>query len=242
MTPHPFGASYIPPTDAIAASDSYTQSFETPDDSFRSVDPEAQVPVVSINEVDIDTSRYTRQKSVTLQVYDDDEDMENSMIDFDTKARQLSQHLIVPKSKQPVESQPQQAEMSAKNLNWMRLIIEFFELQNLATREKEAALRIEEFFCNIRRQRVRTRFLKLHYKHQGLQCSMRSLPRELLVKIASFLAPKELLSKFCGVSKVFKSVSQSPNLWRNISTFAQKESGQFLHNYNYLMQLVSRST
>jgi hypothetical protein len=164
------------------------------------------------------------------------------MIDFDTKARQLSQHLIVPKSKQPVESQPQQAEMSAKNLNWMRLIIEFFELQHLATREKEAALRIEEFFCNIRRQRVRTRFLKLHYKHQGLQCSMRSLPRELLVKIASFLTPKELLSKFCGVSKVFKSVSQSPNLWRNISTFAQKESGQFLHNYNYLMQLVSRST
>jgi len=108
--------------------------------------------------------------------------------------------------------------------------------------EKESALRIEEFFCNIRRQRVRTAFLQAYYKHLGYNTGLKNLPVDLKAKIASFLSPKELLVKMSSISKDMQAVSRSPVLWRQISIFAQKDSSSMLHQDNYLLQLIGRST
>lgn len=124
----------------------------------------------------------------------------------------------------------------------MKLIIEFFELSQMVTTEKESALRIEEFMCNIRRLHVKNKLLEIYYEYQGFNVRLSNLPRVLKVIIASYLTPKELLSKLNCISKDLRVVSQNPALWRKISIFAQKEASPALHKDSYLLQLIGRST
>jgi len=49
-------------------------------------------------------------------------------------------------------------EFEARNLLWVKLVIEFFELHYMAIIERRKALRIERFFCNIRRMKIRATF------------------------------------------------------------------------------------
>ena len=43
-------------------------------------------------------------------------------------------------------------------------MIEFFELHFMAIIERKKAMRIERFFCNIRRQKIRATFNEYIYK------------------------------------------------------------------------------
>ena len=45
----------------------------------------------------------------------------------------------------------QHIEIESANLQWIKLVIEFFELHYMAIIERKKAMRIEQFFCNIRR-------------------------------------------------------------------------------------------
>ena len=47
-------------------------------------------------------------------------------------------------------------EFEANNIQWIKLVIEFFELHFMAIIERKKAMRIERFFCNIRRMRIRS--------------------------------------------------------------------------------------
>ena len=49
-------------------------------------------------------------------------------------------------------------EFEADSLHWVKLVIQFFELHYMAIIERKKALRIERFFCNIRRMRIRSVF------------------------------------------------------------------------------------
>ena len=193
-------------------------------------------------------NRINRQKSVTLKVYDEDEDMEDTpMIEnMDSKERQLRTQLVISDKRTKVAPSmdpqpPQQVEIKASNLLWIKLVIEFFELSQLVTTEQESALKIEEFFCNIRRIKVRAKFLNLYYKHLGYRFNIKNIPPALKIKIASYLTPKELLTKLNVLSNDLRSVSQNPTLWRRIDIFAQKESSSALHKDSYLLQLIGRS-
>ena len=55
-------------------------------------------------------------------------------------------------------------EFDAVNLHWVKLVIEFFELHYMAIIERKKALRIERFFCNVRRMQVRTKFNDLIFR------------------------------------------------------------------------------
>jgi hypothetical protein len=56
-------------------------------------------------------------------------------------------------------------------------------------KENKSALRIENFFCNIRRMKIKGKFLKLVYMQQGFDCTMEKLPLDLKKLIFSFLTP-----------------------------------------------------
>ena len=90
---------------------------------------------------------------------DEDSDMEDaSMIENnDSKERQIRERLIDTRKAKVLPSlgAPQHADVQANNLLWIKLVIDFFELSQMATTEKESALKIEEFFCNIRRLHVK---------------------------------------------------------------------------------------
>ena len=59
--------------------------------------------------------------------------------------------------KQGYHRQRQQAhaEIEASNMQWIRVVVEFFEINRMVNIERKKALRIENFFCNIRRIKVR---------------------------------------------------------------------------------------
>ena len=40
-------------------------------------------------------------------------------------------------------------------MQWIRVVVEFFEINRMVNIERKKALRIENFFCNIRRIKVR---------------------------------------------------------------------------------------
>jgi hypothetical protein len=87
-------------------------------------------------------------------VQDEDDDMEDaSMIENnDSKQRQVRQQLLIAPRKSKVEpDQETLTEIHENNLLWIKAVIEFFDLTQIALNEKESSLRIEEFFCNIRR-------------------------------------------------------------------------------------------
>ncbi len=66
----------------------------------------------------------------------------------------------MPKAKKlTIKASQKQAEIKASNLQWVKILIEFFELTQMVGIEQESALRIENFFCNIRRMRVKRRIL-----------------------------------------------------------------------------------
>jgi hypothetical protein len=77
ITPHPLGSLYVPPN-PVMASESYSDDFEEPDQSFRSVEhPQARDSLLASS-----FERQNRQKSVVLQVFDEEDDMEDaSMIE-----------------------------------------------------------------------------------------------------------------------------------------------------------------
>jgi len=73
--------------------------------------------------------------------------------------------------------------------------------------EKENALRIETFLCNLRRLRVKHKLLKLYYSSLGFSQSLSKLPRELKLLIASYLSQKDLLTKLNGTSCEMRQIS-----------------------------------
>ena len=90
--------------------------------------------------------------------------------------------------------------------------------------EKRKALRIENFFCNIRRIKVKQRFLELIYRYRGYNLKLSKLPPGITLMIMSYLSKKELLTKANRIDKRHRSMVKNPWLWREISIFASKES------------------
>ena len=67
-------------------------------------------------------------------------------------------------------------EYNADNLQWVRLVIQFFELHYMAIIERKKALKIERFFCNIRRQKMRALFNSYIFKINGYNMTFDRLP------------------------------------------------------------------
>lgn len=86
LTANPHATVYSPPNN-ILATDSYSDDFEAPDQSLNSVEP--ALTGLAGNDNAIDSDFPVRTKQVTLQVLDEDSDMEDaSMIEhIDSKER-----------------------------------------------------------------------------------------------------------------------------------------------------------
>ena len=110
-----------------------------------------------------------------------------------------------------------QTGFDASNLHWVKLVIEFFELHYMAIIERRKALRIERFFCNIRRMRIRSTFNAYICHVHGYNLSIGKLPRGIALLILSYLTQNDYLAKLSGVNRHFKSLAHDPVLWRNIS-------------------------
>ena len=98
-------------------------------------------------------------------------------------------------------------EFESSNLQWIKLVIEFFELHFMAIIERKKAIRIERFFCNIRRQKIRATFNEYIYKTQGFSMSMEKLPRGVSLKILGYLSKRENLSIVSGLSKRYRNLA-----------------------------------
>lgn len=79
-------------------------------------------------------------------------------------------------------------EFEADSLHWVKLVIQFFELHYMAIIERKKALRIERFFCNIRRMRIRSVFNDFICQSRGYTMSMHKLPSELSLLVLSYLS------------------------------------------------------
>ena len=115
------------------------------------------------------------------------------------------------------------AGFEAVNLQWVRLVIEFFELHYMAIIERRKALRIERFFCNIRRMKIRTLFNAYICRVHGYDMTISKLPRGIKLMILSFLTKNDYLTKISGVDTQFRSLAHDPSLWRNISLLSPKD-------------------
>ena len=107
---------------------------------------------------------------------------------------------------------------------WIKIVAEFFEIPQMVSIEKRKALRIENFFCNIRRIKVKQKLLKLIYIHRGYNLKMTELPLGITLTIMSYLSKKELLQKAIRINRRHSTIIKNPCLWREISIFASKES------------------
>ena len=110
-----------------------------------------------------------------------------------------------------------QEEFEARNLHWVKLVIEFFELHYMAIIERRKALRIERFFCNIRRQRIRAAFNAYIYKKQGISMRFDKVPRGIALMIIGYLTKLESMSLVAGLSQRYHSLARDPALWRKMS-------------------------
>ena len=103
------------------------------------------------------------------------------------------------------------------NLQWVKLVIEFFELHYMAIIEQKKAARIERFFCNIRRMRIRAKFNQYICKMLGLTMTIQKLPRGVALFMLGYLKKKEILSTVSGLGKRWKSFAYDPSLWRTVA-------------------------
>lgn len=110
-----------------------------------------------------------------------------------------------------------QEEFEARNLHWVKLVIEFFELHYMAIIERRKALRIERFFCNVRRQRIRATFNAYIYKIQGISMRFDKVPRGISLMILSYLTKLESMSLVAGLSRRYRSLARDPALWRSMT-------------------------
>ena len=76
----------------------------------------------------------------------------------------------------------------------------------MAIIERKKAMRIERFFCNIRRQKIRATFNEFIYKSQGFSVTLEKLPRGVSLIILCYLSKRENLSIITGLSRRFKSL------------------------------------
>ena len=98
-------------------------------------------------------------------------------------------------------------EFEAENLHWVKLVIEFFELHYMAIIEKKKAARIERFFCNIRRLKIKQLFNDYIYRVHGFSMSFEKLPRGVALLCLSYLNKQENLSLITGVSTRLRSLA-----------------------------------
>lgn len=112
------------------------------------------------------------------------------------------------------EKSGRHVEFEAVNLQWVKLVIEFFELHFMAIIEQRKALRIERFFCNVRRMKVRAKFNELIFKTHGFSMSLDKIPRGISLFILSFLSKKDLLGQVTRISSRYRQLAYHPYLWR----------------------------
>ena len=95
------------------------------------------------------------------------------------------------------------------------MVIEFFELHFFAIIEHKKALRIERFFCNIRRMHIRNLFNEYIYKCHGFNMSLNKVPKGIAMIILGYLTKRESLSLVSGINVRYRALAHDPFLWRN---------------------------
>lgn len=123
----------------------------------------------------------------------------------------------------------------------MKLVIEFFDLHFMAIIEQKKAARIERFFCNIRRMRIRAKFNEYIFKMRGFSMSMEKLPRGIALFILSYLPKKDILTTVSCLGIRYRSLANDPYLWRQICFFASKDQVNPFQGH-YFSSLVMRSS
>ena len=112
----------------------------------------------------------------------------------------------------------------------------------MAIIEHKKAIKIERFFCNIRRMRIRATFNQYIFKHHGYSMSLSKLPRAISVNILSYLSKRENLSVISGVARRYRNYILEPSLWRHISLFANKDQANPFQPDHLFRGLIERST
>ena len=93
-------------------------------------------------------------------------------------------------------------DLNAGELVWILYVLEFFEIDLMCSLERRKALRLEKFFCNVRRAKIKSKFSYMIYKLRGFNMTFQKLPREIGVIIFSYLSQKELLTKINKLNKI----------------------------------------
>ena len=147
----------------------------------------------------------------------DDDDLDVNS----TKEQQLRQSLLSQSSSNALMTRQKAAsktvdlaQFDAANLQWVKLVIEFFELHYMAIIERKKALKIERFFCNIRRMKIRATFNSYIFKMRGYSMSIKNLPRGVALMVLSYMTKRENLSIVAGLGHRYRSLARDPFLWR----------------------------
>ena len=131
--------------------------------------------------------------------------------------------LATKKGKQAGGSWGKIEEFQAEQLAWVKLVIEFFELHYMAIIERKKALRIERFFCNLRRMKVRATFNAYIHKMHGFSMTFDKLPRGIGLLVLSYLTRRENMAVVSGLSCRFRSLARDASCWRTIAIQSHKE-------------------
>jgi hypothetical protein len=77
--------------------------------------------------------------------------------------------------------------LTADNLKWIELIAAFFQIDLMVLAEKSNAIKLQQFFRNIKLIRLKEKFKRMIIQLLGYDRTIKSMPKEVLIKIFSFL-------------------------------------------------------
>ena len=67
-------------------------------------------------------------------------------------------------------------ELDSDNFKWIEKVVEFFEILQLIELERKSAVKIEAFFCNLKKAKLRKKFNKMIFKLRGYRNSGEMIP------------------------------------------------------------------
>jgi hypothetical protein len=86
--------------------------------------------------------------------------------------------------------------------------------------EQEKAKKLQKFFKNIKKYKMKKKFLRLIYLQKGYTANLHNIANHLVINILSYLTPKEKI-KASQISMSLKEISVHPSLWREINIFSK---------------------
>jgi hypothetical protein len=98
---------------------------------------------------------------------------------------------------------------------WAYEIMKFFQIPQIFQREKQSAMKIEDFIKRLKKIRVKDKFNNMVLQMRDMKKNFQDLPQHIIIIMFQFLEENDKL-RFMSTSRIFKNCLKSPVLWKKV--------------------------